>query len=221
LNVEWNEVERRNQASPADFLIGEFDKALRAIFVQARSQRPMPGVSLPDVVQGKNERRHAAALMRVNHCGEICAQGLYQGQAWGARNSAIDMALRRAASEETDHLAWTEQRIRELGGRTSALNPLWFAASLAVGFVAGRFGDEWSLGFLAETERQVEAHLAGHLDRLDAADRKSWTLLEQMKADEIEHARTAELLGARRLPAPVKVAMSCASRVMTRTAYWV
>lgn len=204
-----------------DTLIIEFDKALRAILAQTRSVRPVPGDGLPESELSDAEKRNTAALMRVNHCGEICAQALYQGQALAAGDPAIRDALRHAADEETEHLAWTERRIRELGGRKSLLNPVWYGGSLAIGVLAGRLGDAWNLGFLAETERQVEAHLAGHLQRLPQADRKSWAILEQMKADEIEHARTAVRLGAQELPMPVKLAMRLASGVMTRTAYWV
>lgn len=204
-----------------DALIVEFDKALRAVLVQAHSVRPMPGDGLPEGELSDAEKRNAAALMRVNHCGEICAQALYQGQALASGDPAIRDALRHAADEETEHLAWTERRIRELGGRKSLLNPVWYGGSLAIGVLAGRLGDTWNLGFLAETERQVEAHLAGHLQRLPQADRKSWAVLEQMKTDEVEHARTAVRLGAQELPVPIKLAMRLASGVMTRTAYWV
>lgn len=203
-----------------DELIIEFDKALRAVFGPARSARPVPGEALPENTLSQEEQRNAAALMRVNHCGEICAQALYQGQALASGDPAVRDALRCAADEETEHLAWTERRIRELGGRKSLLNPLWYGGSLVIGVLAGRLGDAWNLGFLAETERQVEAHLAGHLQRLPEADRKSWAVLEQMKADEIAHAHTAERLGARDLPGPVKLAMRLASGVMTRASYW-
>lgn len=204
-----------------DELIIEFDKALRAVFGPARSARPVPGEALPENTLSQEEQRNAAALMRVNHCGEICAQALYQGQALASGDPAVRDALRCAADEETEHLAWTERRIRELGGRKSLLNPLWYGGSLMIGVLAGRLGDAWNLGFLAETERQVEAHLAGHLQRLPEADRKSWAVLEQMKADEIAHAHTAERLGARDLPGPVKLAMRLASGVMTRASYWI
>lgn len=204
-----------------DELIIEFDKALRAVFGPARSARPVPGEALPENTLSQEEQRDAAALMRVNHCGEICAQALYQGQALASGDPAVRDALRCAADEETEHLAWTERRIRELGGRKSLLNPLWYGGSLVIGVLAGRLGDAWNLGFLAETERQVEAHLAGHLQRLPEADHKSWAVLEQMKADEIAHAHTAERLGARDLPGPVKLAMRLASGVMTRASYWI
>lgn len=204
-----------------DGLITEFDKALRAVFAPGRGVRAMPGDDLPEPGLDENEKRHVAALMRVNHCGEICAQALYQGQALASRNPAIGIALRQAAAEEGEHLAWTERRLGELGGRKSLLNPLWYSASLCMGLLAGKLGDAWNLGFLVETERQVEAHLHGHLQRLPETDRKSWAIIEQMKRDEAGHARTAERLGAHELPGVVRQAMRLASSAMTRTAYWI
>lgn len=202
-----------------DKAIIEFDKALRTVFASAHSVRPVPGEDLPDAPLDDAEKRHAAALMRVNHVGEICAQALYQGQAMMSRDDGIRQALQQASHEETEHLAWTERRIAELGGRKSFLNPLWYGGALAIGVIAGRFGDRWNLGFLAETERQVEAHLKSHLDRLPAEDRKSRAIVDQMKVDEISHADTAIRLGGRELPAPVRGLMKLASRVMTTTAY--
>ncbi|NMG47926.1 2-polyprenyl-3-methyl-6-methoxy-1,4-benzoquinone monooxygenase [Azoarcus communis] len=202
-----------------DQAIVQFDRALRTVFAPARSIRPIPGDDVPDAPLDDAQKRHAAALMRINHCGEICAQALYQGQAMMSSDPVIRKALERASHEETEHLAWTEQRIAELGGRKSLLNPLWYGSSLAIGMLAGKFGDRWNLGFLAETERQVEAHLHGHLDSLPAEDRKSRAIVEQMKADEISHADTALKLGGRELPTPVKAAMKLVSKVMTRTAY--
>ena len=202
-----------------DRLIIEFDKALRTVFATARSKRPVPGSDFPEPQLSEAEREHVVGLMRVNHVGEVCAQALYQGQALTSSNPSLRDALRHAADEETEHLAWTEQRITELGGRTSLLNPLWYAGALAIGVVAGRFGDRWNLGFLAETERQVEAHLDGHLGRLPAQDAKSEQIIRQMKADEIEHAQTAVSLGAAELPAAVKGAMRLASKLMTTAAY--
>lgn len=204
----------------SDRFIIEFDKALRAVFTEARSQRPVPGAAIPEAEMSDAERRHAAGLMRVNHCGEICAQALYQGQALTADDVTIQGALNQAAAEETEHLAWTERRLAELGSRKSVLNPLWYVGSLSLGMLAGRLGNRWNLGFLAETERQVEAHLDGHLDRLPPQDQRSAAILAQMKADEICHAQTAVKLGAAELPGPVKAAMKAASRVMTRTAYY-
>jgi ubiquinone biosynthesis monooxygenase Coq7 len=202
-----------------DTLIPEFDKALRAVFAAAPTRRPMPGQDLPEAEMSEAEKRHVAALMRVNHCGEICAQALYQGQAMISHDPAVKRELEQAAWEETEHLNWTERRIAELGGRKSLLNPLWYAGSVAIGAVAGKFGDAWSLGFLAETERQVEGHLDSHLASLPAQDRKSGEVLEQMKTDEIRHAESACHHGARELPLPVKFAMRLSSKVMTKLSY--
>lgn len=202
-----------------DSLIAGLDKGLRSVFAPAVSLRPQPGADLPDIELSEEEKRHAAALMRVNHVGEICAQALYQGQAISSRQPAIKAALEEAAREETDHLAWTESRIAELGGRKSLLNPLWYGGALAIGIAAGRFGDAWNLGFLAETERQVEAHLDGHLARVSEKDQKSLAIIEQMKLDEARHAHTALDLGAREIPVPLKAAMKLAARLMTTLAY--
>lgn len=204
-----------------DRLIIAFDNGLRTLFAPAHSARAVPGEDIAETELDAAERELAAALMRVNHCGEICAQALYQGQALTARNPEARAALEQAAAEETDHLAWTARRIDELGGRASLLDPLWYAGSFALGAAAGLLGDKWSLGFLAETERQVEGHLAGHLDRLPPQDDKSRAILEQMKVDEARHARTALEHGAAELPEPVKSAMKLGSRVMTRTAFWI
>jgi len=203
-----------------DQAIVEFDKALRTVFAPAPTARARPGAQLPETELTAEERRHAAALMRVNHVGEVCAQALYQGQALTSRDPATRQALVQAAWEETEHLNWTEKRIEELGGRKSLLNPLWYLGSLAMGVAAGKFGDKWNLGFLAETERQVGAHLSDHLQRLPAADQRSRAVLEQMAADEAEHAATAVHLGAAELPAPVKAAMKMSSRIMTGSAYY-
>lgn len=204
----------------SDLFISEFDKALRTLFAGVRSRRPVPGDAVPEADLSDVERRHVVGLMRVNHAGEVCAQALYQGQAWIVGGAVRD-ALREAADEETEHLAWTEQRIRELGGRKSLLNPLWYVGALSMGVVAGKLGDRWNLGFLAETERQVEAHLDGHLGRLPVQDLRSREIVDQMKVDEIKHAHTASRLGAAELPAPVRLAMRFAGRVMTRTAYYI
>lgn len=204
-----------------DQLIIGFDKALRTVFANAHTVRPVPGDAQPEAELSDEERRNAAALMRVNHCGEICAQALYQGQALMSKDEGIKRALEGAAHEETEHLAWTERRIAELGGRKSLLNPLWYGSSLAIGMIAARFGDGVNLGFLAETERQVEAHLKSHLERLPAQDLRSREIVEQMKVDEVAHAETALGLGAVELPAPVKAAMKATSKVMTGVAYWV
>ncbi|MBI4996594.1 MAG: 2-polyprenyl-3-methyl-6-methoxy-1,4-benzoquinone monooxygenase [Rhodocyclales bacterium] len=203
-----------------DRLILEFDKALRTLLAPAPTVRAMPGADQPEADLDDAERRHAAALMRIDHVGEVCAQALYQGQALTCRDPAVRDALRQAAWEETEHLNWTERRIAELGGRKSLLNPLWYGGSLALGIVAGKLGDDWNLGFLAETEHQVEAHLDGHLASLPAADLRSRAVVDQMKADEIRHAETAIDLGARELPGPVKLAMAAMSKAMTATAYY-
>lgn len=204
-----------------DELIVEFDKGLRTLFAPAFTLRPLPGKNLPEADMSDEEKRCAAALMRVNHSGEICAQALYQGQALTARRPSIQQALEQAAIEETEHLNWCESRITELGGRKSLLNPAWYTGSLAIGALAGALGDKWNLGFLAETERQVVRHLDGHLQRLPAQDGKSRAVIGQMKEDEAHHATTALEHGAAELPAPVKWAMKLSAKVMTRTAYWV
>lgn len=203
----------------SDRLIIEFDRALRTVFAPARSVRPTPGASCVEPELNDAERQHAVGLMRINHCGEICAQALYQGQALTSRDPAVREALRVAADEETEHLAWTESRIAELGGRKSLLNPLWYAGSLSLGVLAGALGDRWNLGFLAETERQVEAHLDGHLQALPAQDVKSRAIVDQMRLDEIRHAEMAIAHGATELPGVVKRAMRLAAKVMTSTAY--
>lgn len=205
----------------SDRAIIEFDKILRALFVGASSRRAVPGEALGEAELSAAERRHVVALMRVNHCGEICAQALYQGQGLVSRNFVLREALREAADEEIDHLAWTERRLDELGGRKSLLNPLWYAGALSIGMVAGRLGDRWNLGFLAETERQVEVHLDGHLRKLPAQDRRSREIVTQMKVDEAGHAQTACRLGAAELPAPIRLAMKLAAKAMTGTAYYV
>lgn len=202
-----------------DQAIIEFDHALRTILVPARSVRPVPGADLPHAELDQAQRRQVVGLMRVNHCGEICAQALYQGQALTSRSLAVKDSLRGAAEEETEHLAWTEQRIGELGGRKSLLNPLWYVGSLSMGVVAGVLGDKWNLGFLAETERQVEAHLDGHLLRLPEKDGRSRAIVDQMRLDEIQHAETAIRHGAAELPLIVKAAMKVAANTMTKIAY--
>lgn len=203
-----------------DQLIVAFDQGLRTLVAPPQAARPRPGSELTEVELSRADRRLSGALMRVNHCGEICAQALYQGQALASKDESLKAALKGAAREEEDHLAWCAARIAELGGRTSVLNPLWYAGSLTLGYAAGRAGDAWNLGFLKETEKQVEGHLQSHLSRLSAADAKTRALVQAMQQDEAEHARTAERLGARELPQPVKGAMAAASKVMTSVSYW-
>jgi len=204
-----------------DSLIIHFDRALRTLCARATSVRPRPGGDLQEPALDEHDKRAAAALMRVNHAGEVCAQALYHGQAMTARNQEVRRALEHAAAQETEHLAWTEQRIDELGGRISLLNPLLYAGSFAIGAVSGLLGDKWNLGFLAETEKQVEGHLDDHLGRLPDDDHKSRAIVAQMKLDEVEHAHTALAHGGAELPAPARQAMRAASRLMTGSTYWI
>ncbi|MBM3340787.1 MAG: 2-polyprenyl-3-methyl-6-methoxy-1,4-benzoquinone monooxygenase [Betaproteobacteria bacterium] len=203
-----------------DKLIIGIDRGLRTVFAPAQSLRDVPGDALPEAQLNEAQRRQSAALMRVNHTGEVCAQALYQGQALTARDPSAKHALEQAAQEETEHLAWTEQRIAELGGAKSVLNPLFYAGSFALGALSGLLGDKWNLGFLAETERQVVRHLEGHLERLPHEDQKSRAIVTQMRDDEARHATTAINHGGADLPSPVKAAMQASSKVMTETAYW-
>ena len=202
-----------------DRLIVGVDAALRTVAGVHHGERPSPAGSLPDAPLEDAERAHAAALMRVNHVGEVCAQALYQGQALTARHPANRGALGHAAIEEEDHLVWSAERIEELGGRTSLLNPFWYAGSFVLGAAAGALGDRWNLAFLAETERQVEEHLTGHLERLSPEDRRTRAVVEAMRADEARHRASAIQMGAAELPLPVKLAMRACARVMTTIAY--
>jgi ubiquinone biosynthesis monooxygenase Coq7 len=195
------------------------DSTLRTLFAKAQATRAQPEPATPPAPLTDIERQEAGALMRVNHVGEVCAQALYTAQAAVARDPALRRHFDAAASEETDHLAWTRQRLDELGAHASVLNPLWYAGAFGLGLVAGRLGDAWSLGFVAETERQVEAHLDGHLDRLPAGDTASRAVIEQMKIDEGRHAQQAWHAGAHELPAPAKLLMRAAARVMTTIAH--
>jgi ubiquinone biosynthesis monooxygenase Coq7 len=203
-----------------DSLLGAADRALRAVFAPAQASRPTPGRRETSPMS-QAERREAGALMRVNHTGEIAAQALYEGQALVARSPATRELLRKAAREETDHLAWCETRLQELGSRTSLLNPVWYAGSFAIGAIAATFGDRVSLGFVAETERQVEGHLDEHLARLPAGDLRSRAIVEAMRADEIEHGGAATAAGGSPLPSPAREMMRRTAQVMTRTAYWI
>lgn len=198
------------------FLIAA-DEALRTLAGVATAARPVPGRD----EAGGSQPRHSAGLMRVNHSGEICAQALYSGQALFARSDEVRSALQTAAAEERDHLAWCRTRLQELGSRPSLLDPAWYAGSFALGMASGLLGDRWSMGFLAETEAQVEHHLEGHLDELPPDDRRSRAVVLQMRDDEQRHGAMGRSLGATELPYPVKLAMKAASKVMTRTAYWV
>jgi len=202
-----------------DKLIVEFDKALRTLCAPAHSARPHPDADLPEQEMNEAEKRHACGLMRVNHCGEVCAQALYQGQALTARDPVAREALRQASFEEVEHLAWTARRVHQLGGHVSVLNPLWYGGSLLMGVTAGVLGDKWNLGFLEETEHQVAAHLSRHLDRLPQQDHKSRAIVEQMREDETRHADMAHAHGAARLPFPLRRLMAVSSRVMTGLSY--
>jgi ubiquinone biosynthesis monooxygenase Coq7 len=202
-----------------DRFIVEFDKGLRTLFSQAHSVRPYPDALVAEAPLDDAERSRSAALMRVNHSGEICAQALYQGQALTARDPLVQQKLQHAAQEETEHLAWTAHRVHELGGHLSLLNPFWYTGSLAIGAVAGLLGDKWNLGFLSETEQQVGAHLQSHLEKLPPKDDKSRAIVSQMYTDEIGHADMAVELGGVELPKPVQWLMKVNGKVMTSAAY--
>lgn len=212
-----------------DELITEFDRGLRSIAGVSRMSRPLPeppradaGTAPPDEAElTLAERAHSAGLMRVNHVGEICAQALYQAQKLATRSPELKQAFEHAAREEEDHLAWTAARLRDLDSRPSLLNPLWYTGALAIGFAAGCLGDKVSLGFMAETERQVERHLDGHMANLPEADRYSRAIVERMRDDERAHGQSATDAGGVALPMPVKALMRAASKVMTQTAYYV
>ncbi len=206
--------------SLGDRVVTSLDDALRTLFGPPVATRADPAVAVAEPVLTAAERRCAARLMRVNHSGEVAAQALYRGQAEATKNSALRANLHAAAREETEHLAWCSARIEALGGRPSVLNPLWYASSYLIGRAAGSLGDRASLGFLAETESQVERHLHDHLQRLPGADARSAAVLEQMASDEASHATRAREQGAVPLPSPVSWCMRRAARVMTRSAYW-
>jgi ubiquinone biosynthesis monooxygenase Coq7 len=211
-----------------DRLISGLDQALRTVAGTVHASRPNPADNAPHLSEGTDapadsltvaERRHAGALMRVNHVGEVCAQALYQAQALTARTDVLRQQMQAAAREETDHLAWTAQRLDELGARPSLLNPLWYAGAFGIGLLAGRAGDRVSLAFVVETERQVEDHLASHLEKLPAGDTRSRAIVAVMRDDERRHAEDAEAAGAVAMPMPLRWAMRAAARVMTGTAY--
>jgi ubiquinone biosynthesis monooxygenase Coq7 len=201
-------------------LILATDSALRTLFAEPRASRPNPAANVADLELNDAERRQSGALMRINHVGEVCAQALYTGQALACQSPALRAQLAEASREETDHLAWTQQRLHDLNDRPSWLNPLWYAGAFAIGFAAGKLGgDKVSLGFVVETERQVEAHLQSHMDLLPVSDLASRAIVSAMKADEIAHAQTAQQAGAVELPAPVKTLMQAAAKVMTTVAH--
>jgi ubiquinone biosynthesis monooxygenase Coq7 len=202
-----------------DRLLGEIDKAIKVLSAPARASRPAPLALKPESLP-ESQRALSARLMRVNHSGEVAAQALYQGQALTARDAAVSAAMRHAATEENDHLAWCELRLTELGGRPSVLNPLWYLGSFAIGALAGALGSRASLGFVAETERQVELHLRSHMERLGSADPRSRAILEQMTHEEMQHGAHAASLGGKELPVAVGAAMRLTSRLMTHGSYW-
>jgi 3-demethoxyubiquinol 3-hydroxylase len=201
-------------------LILATDSALRTLFAEPRASRPNPAANVADLELNDADRRQSGALMRINHVGEVCAQALYTGQALACQSPALRDQLAEASREETDHLAWTQQRLQDLNDRPSWLNPLWYAGAFAIGFAAGKLGgDKVSLGFVVETERQVEAHLQSHMDLLPASDLASRAIVSAMKADEIAHAQMAQQAGAVELPAPIKSLMQAAAKVMTTVAH--
>lgn len=205
---------------PMDQLVISADTALRTIFGAAVSSgRTNPAARMKEPELSDSERRHAAGLMRVNHSGEVCAQGLYQGQAVTARLPEVRQSMEQAAQEENDHLNWCEGRLQELGNRKSLLNPLWYLCSFALGALAGAAGDRWSLGFVAETEQQVGRHLEDHLKRLPAQDVKSQAIVRQMREDELRHATNALEAGGAKLPLPIRLGMKLSAKLMTTTAY--
>ena len=206
--------------SPADTLLMNVDQALRTLFGRPQvTERTNPAAPLPESELSESERDHIARLMRINHTGEVCAQALYQGQALTARDPVVRKSMERSAAEENDHLDWCEQRVEQLGGRLSLLNPLWYAGSFAIGAAAGVAGDRWSLGFVAETEKQVEGHLDEHLDQVPEKDQRTRAILEQMKLDEIEHGQKAIDHGGARLPAPIRGLMKATAKIMTKSVY--
>ena len=206
--------------NPADQLMLNLDQAMRTLFGQPHvTERTNPAENIEDSEMSDSERDHTARLMRINHTGEVCAQALYQGQALTARDPATRESMQRSAAEENDHLDWCEKRVEELGGRLSLLNPLWFAGSFAIGATAGAIGDKWSLGFVAETEKQVENHLQEHLDQVPEQDQRTRVILQQMKQDEIEHGQKALDHGGVELPGPIKAAMKLTSKLMTKSVY--
>lgn len=211
----------KRSINPLDNLIVGMDKALRVIAGVAKASRPTPAAHADDGQLDAAEQRHSAGLMRVNHVGEVCAQALYNSQARFAKTEAMRAQFAQAGREEEDHLAWTAQRLNELGSQPSLLNPLWYAGAYVMGSIAAKLGDQRSLGFVVETERQVEDHLAGHLEMLPPQDAKSRAIVEQMRVDEAAHGKAAKDLGALEAPAPVKAAMSAMAKVMTTTAYYV
>ncbi len=213
-------MKQNSHLSPLDNLLIQFDQALRTLVPgSSQASRPSPGAGIAAINLSEQERKHVAALMRINHTGEVCAQALYQGQAMTAKLPQIRSAMEAAAGEEVDHLAWCEQRLQELDSHSSILNPLWYAMSFGLGAAAGIAGDKWSLGFVAETEKQVCEHLQDHLNKLPEQDAKSKAILQQMLHDERNHEETARLAGGAELPVPIKSLMTAMSAVMKKLVY--
>ncbi|QSX73663.1 2-polyprenyl-3-methyl-6-methoxy-1,4-benzoquinone monooxygenase [Lysobacter arenosi] len=212
-------MDTTRELTQLDRFLTDTQRALDTVFGAPAAMRANPSSDVAQIELDDDERQHSAGLMRINHVGEVCAQALYCGQAAVARDPATREHLLEAAQEETDHLAWCADRLRELDSRPSLLNPIWYAGSFAIGALAGLRGDGWNLGFVVETERQVEAHIDEHLDSLPAADARSRAILEVMKADEARHADNAEAAGARILPMPVPTLMAAASKLMKAVAY--
>lgn len=212
---------RERSLTPLDKLLAGANNALRTVSApDGRAARENPAAGLDEAGLDDRQRAHAAGLMRINHAGEVAAQGLYQGHAAVARDASVERQAQQAASEEFDHLVWCEQRLTELGAAPSRLSPFWYAGAFAIGAASGVLGDRWSLGFIAETEKQVCEHLEDHFERLPREDMRSRAILEQMHAEEAEHGENAVSAGAAELPPPVKRLMKLAAKVMTRTAYW-
>ena len=209
------------QYSFLDELISHVDNGVRTLFGENHATRPNPADFLQEGELSESEQQLAGRLMRINHAGEVAAQGLYQGQALTAKLPKVREQMEQAAQEEVDHLAWCKSRAEELGTHTSKLDPLWYTGSVTIGAIAGLAGDKWSLGFVNETEKQVVKHLQGHLEKLPEHDKKSRAILEQMKTDEQHHATTALEAGAAELPTPIKKAMTLVSKVMTKSAFWI
>jgi len=208
--------------SPSDLLIRNLDQAVRTLFGKPKvTERVNPASNIDDVELSESERDHTARLMRINHAGEVCAQALYQGQALTAKLPKVRDSMERAAAEENDHLEWCEQRLHELDNHTSFLNPVLYASSFTLGAMAGLAGDKWSLGFVGETERQVEKHLDEHLQQIPETDQKTRTILEQMKLDEVEHGKTAMAAGGAELPKVIKQTMKLSSKLMTGSVYYI
>lgn len=215
----YNPAMNDRTLSPIDRLLSGIGDALASSSKKTRAAREYPADDVAEAEMTASERQHAAGLMRVNHAGEVAAQGLYQGHAVVSRDPAVRAQLEAAAAEELDHLGWCEQRLDELDAKPSALGPLWYSGALAIGALSGVFGDRWALGFVEETERQVADHLAGHLQKLPSADDRSRAIVRQMRAEEEQHGADAKSAGAAELPPPVREMMRVSARIMTRTAY--